>query len=138
MTEPSLSVVIPSFNRGGLIGRALKSVLAEINHADEIIVVDDGSTDHTAEIIEELSDRRIRYIRQSNAGAGTARNRGAAEASNELLAYLDSDDEWLPGKTEAQRTFMAAHSTLLNVLKDRAQLKNGSGHHNGWLFRMRV
>src|ERR1700688_231827 len=108
MTIPRVTVVIPTYNRGHLIHRALGSAIADIDGDDEIIVVDDGSTDATVDVIRKFEDPRIRYIRQANLGAGAARNRGTSEARNELVAYLDSDDEWIPGKTALQRRFLAA------------------------------
>jgi glycosyltransferase involved in cell wall biosynthesis len=113
MTNSPITVVIPTYNRGHLIHRALDSAIADIEADDEIIVVDDGSTDATADVIGKFKDSRIRYIRQANLGAGAARNRGTSEARHEFIAYLDSDDEWLPGKTALQRRFLAARSDVL-------------------------
>lgn len=90
------SVVVPLFNKRASIDRALDSVLAQ-GHVVEIVVVDDGSTDDGAEIVEQRSDPRIRLVRQSNQGVSAARNRGVKESRNELIAFLDADDEWLPG-----------------------------------------
>lgn len=100
--EPHLvSVVIPTYNRAHLIGRAIESVLDQTYPHVEVIVVDDGSTDNTREVVESY-DPRVRYIRQANAGAATARNTGLRVARGEFLALLDSDDEWFPWKLEAQ------------------------------------
>src|SRR4051812_41806571 len=106
--ELKVSVVIPTHNRERLIGRALRSALCQIRPEDEILIIDDGSTDGTEQVVRQFRDCRIRYIWQKNAGAGAARNRGATEATGELLAYLDSDDEWLPSKITLQRRFMTA------------------------------
>src|ERR1700688_1173182 len=106
MPELTVSTIIPTYNRGHLIGRALRSALQESGPQDEILVIDDGSADGTDRGIREFGDQRIRYIWQPNAGAGVARNRGAREAAKDLIAYLDSDDEWLPGKIVLQRRLM--------------------------------
>ena len=96
-----VSVVIPTYNRQDTILRALNSVFTQTYQALEIIVIDDGSTDQTAAIVAPFADR-IRYIRQHNQGVSKARNHGIAEASGEFVAFLDSDDEWLPTKIEKQ------------------------------------
>ncbi len=98
------SVVIPAYNRANTIERAINSVLHQTYQDFEVIVVDDGSKDNTAEIVRDLAskDHRIRYIHQENQGAQVARNRGIMEAQYEWIAFLDSDDEWLPKKLELQ------------------------------------
>ncbi len=92
----SISVVIPLYNKGPHIERALQSVLSQTSLPDEIIVVDDGSTDGSGEIVASLGDPRIRLIRQENQGVSAARNRGIAAAKGELIAFLDADDTWEP------------------------------------------
>lgn len=104
MRKPkTVSVVIPTYNRAHLVGDAIKSVLAQDikDCGIEILVVDDGSTDDTAEVVGRFGDR-VRYIRQENQGAGRARNRGIQEAKGEWIAFLDSDDRWLPYKLDLQ------------------------------------
>jgi len=113
MTDLRVSVVIPTYNRGHLIDRALSSAIVDIEGGDEIIVVDDGSSDATEGVVRKFADPRIRYIRQAHLGAGAARNRGTLEARHELITYLDSDDEWLPGKTALQRRFLEARDDVL-------------------------
>jgi len=89
-----VSVVIPAYNREALIGRAVLSALSQRPHGPaEVIVVDDGSTDATGDVAERLG---ARVIRQENKGEGEARNAGVAAATSTWLAFLDSDDEWLP------------------------------------------
>jgi glycosyltransferase involved in cell wall biosynthesis len=100
---PLVSVVVPTYNRAALIARTLRSVLDQSYRNLELLVVDDASTDGTAEAVAALDDPRIRYLRQdTNAGVAAARNRGIAEARGELIAFLDSDDAWLAGKLERQ------------------------------------
>jgi len=90
-----ISVVIPTFNRAGVVGRAVDSVLRQSYPPKQIIVVDDGSTDSTPEILRRYGDT-IEYVRQENAGASAARNRGILLARHPWIAFLDSDDYWMP------------------------------------------
>lgn len=96
----SVAAVIPAFNRRHLLGRSLGSVLAQTRRADDIIVVDDGSTDGTAEWLAATYPGVLRCVRQPNSGVSSARNAGLAAASCDYVAFLDSDDEWLPGHLE--------------------------------------
>ena len=91
-----ISVVIPLHNKASHIARALDSVLAQSVQPSEIIVVEDGSTDNSADVVARYEDKRIRLIRQSNQGVSAARNRGVSEARTDLIAFLDADDEWKP------------------------------------------
>ncbi len=90
-----VSAVIPTYNRGALVVRAVESALAQTHRLDEIIVVDDGSSDDTVERLAPYSDR-VNLVRQANAGGAAARNRGVREARNPWIAFLDSDDVWDP------------------------------------------
>lgn len=105
-----VSVVIPSFNRAYCIRKAVDSVLAQTHQDLEIIIVDDGSTDDTANVIHEAygADPRVRYLYQNNQGVAPARNVGLREAKGDFIALLDSDDIWLPWKIEAQLQCLAA------------------------------
>jgi len=96
-----VSVVIPTFNRARVVTRAIDSVLAQTYRPCEILVVDDGSTDNTAEVLQPYQDK-ILYIRQKNGGPSAARNRGIREAAGEFVAFLDSDDVWTSTKVERQ------------------------------------
>jgi glycosyltransferase involved in cell wall biosynthesis len=102
-----VSVIIPTFNRAAMVGDAIESALRQTYARKEIIVVDDGSVDETAAVLAGFGDR-IRVIRQSNAGAGAARNRAIDAARGELIAFLDSDDEWFDFKLELQVSVLQA------------------------------
>jgi glycosyltransferase involved in cell wall biosynthesis len=92
---PTIAAVIPAYNLGPYIGRAVESALRQTRALDEIFVVDDGSTDQTPQILAAFGGR-IRVIRQANAGASAARNAGILAATSDWIAFLDGDDEWLP------------------------------------------
>jgi len=98
----TVSAVIPTYNRRAQVLRALDSVLAQTVSVDEIIVVDDGSTDGTAEAIRSRYGSSVAVFSQGNAGVSAARNRGLREAKGEWMAFLDSDDSWFPNKIECQ------------------------------------
>jgi glycosyltransferase involved in cell wall biosynthesis len=106
---PAVSVVIPLYNKGPHIARALNSVLAQTFQDFEVIVVDDGSTDDGAGIVRGFDDPRIRLIQQANQGVSAARNRGVEGAEAELVAFLDADDEWLPKHLETINRLRAKH-----------------------------
>lgn len=100
-SAPLFSIVIPTHNRAEQVRRAIESCLAQTFAGFEVIVVDDGSNDGTDDVVASIADPRVRYLKQANAGAGAARNHGADAARGEFLAFLDSDDEFLPGKLAA-------------------------------------
>jgi glycosyltransferase involved in cell wall biosynthesis len=93
---PMVSVIVPLYNKGRVVARAMDSIFAQTFQDFELIVVDDSSTDNGPEIVKGYKDPRLRLIRQPNAGPGPARNRGARESSSPYLTFLDADDEWLP------------------------------------------
>lgn len=108
----TISAIIPTYNRARYLTRAINSVLIQLKPDDELIVVDDGSTDTTERVVARFGSR-IRYIKTTNSGAGASRNRGVCEAKSALVAFADSDDEWLPGKIQLQRTFMKDRPDIL-------------------------
>lgn len=100
--NPEITVVIPLYNGKKYISETIKSVLSQTYGNYETVVVDDGSTDGSFEILETSFKGRIRYFRQENSGISAARNKGIAEARGEFIAFLDHDDKWLPEKLEKQ------------------------------------
>lgn len=102
---PAVSVVIPAYNAAWCVGKAIDSVLAQDFPDLELIVVDDGSTDDTPAVLEAYGDS-IRVVQKSNGGLSSARNAGIDAARGELVAFLDADDWWLPGKLGCQVALM--------------------------------
>ncbi len=137
----TVSVIIPTYERSGVLGRAIESVLAQTRPADELIVVDDGSSDTTAELVASYPD--VRYERIGHAGVSAARNHGIAHARGDDLAFLDSDDEWLPTKLAEQLAALAeapehriCHTDEIWV-RDGRRVNPRRRHqkHGGWIFR---
>ena len=106
MEEKLVTVVIPTYNRAGIIARAINSAANQTYQNLEIIVVDDGSADDTESAVRAVGDSRVRYIRQNHANGNVARNRGISEAKGEYIAFLDSDDEWTEDKLSVQISAM--------------------------------
>ena len=117
MPDLTVSIVIPTYNRAHLLERALSSAVSECKPGDEVIVVDDGSTDNTEAVIRAFS-RYARYLIGEHRGAGAARNAGIRAAAGDLVAFLDSDDEWIPGKLSWQRTVLERFPNILFLFSD--------------------
>jgi len=120
----SISVVIPAHNRASLLPRALRSVLAQTLPPLEIIVVDDGSSDPTRQLIEQHFPR-VRYLYQANQGVSSARNRGIEAAHGDWIALLDSDDEWLPEKLRLQMQALQAQPGIRLCHTEEIWIRNG-------------
>lgn len=120
----NVSVIIPTYNRGHLIGRAIDSVLGQTYRDFEIIVIDDGSTDNTKDLLLDRYANKIRYISQQNRGVSAARNRGIREACGEFIAFLDSDDAWLSFKLAEQVEILDNNPDVSLVFSD-AELLEG-------------
>ena len=107
VTPPLISCVVPVFNGERFLTEALESIFAQTYRPIEVLVVDDGSTDGTADVLARFADR-IEVIRQENAGPAASRNRGLAAATGAFVAFQDADDIWLPEKLELQMECLAA------------------------------
>jgi glycosyltransferase involved in cell wall biosynthesis len=140
--ERKISVIIPSYNRVQVLGRAINSVLAQTFQDFEIIVVDDGSTDHTGDFIRKIQADNpqivIRYFFQQNQGPAAARNLGIEKSSGEYIAFLDSDDEWVPQKLERQIACLEAQAEKDRVgivFSDISYISRGIVKYEGFLKR---
>ncbi len=103
LPKPLVTVIIPTYNRAQMVKRAIDSVLEQSYTHWELLVIDDASTDETAEVVQSMTDGRIHYLRHdTNRGGSAARNTGLAQAQGAYIAFLDSDDAWLPTKLEKQ------------------------------------
>ena len=109
---PIVSVVISTYNRSKLLPHAIRSVLSQDRQDFEIIVIDDGSTDETSQVVACFSDPRIRYFYQTNSGLAAGRNAGISESRGKYIVFLDDDDVFLPNKLSVQVSFMEAHRDL--------------------------
>lgn len=121
--EPTFSVIIPTFNRESSIKRAIESVQAQSWRKFEIIVVNDGSTDSTKDLLEEVVG--IRVINQKNHGVSHARNRGVEIAKADWICFLDSDDEWLPQKLECQAKYIEENPRVQCIHTEEIWIRNG-------------
>lgn len=138
-----VSVITPTFNRGHLIGEAIQSVLEQNSRDFEIIVVDDGSTDGTADVVKSFSDERVKYIYQENRGRSNARNHALNIAAGRYIAFLDSDDLYLPGKLELQVAYLDTHPevgmvyTSAYCMNEEGTLLSDSyrASVSGWIYK---
>ena len=122
--KPLVSVIIPTYNRGRVVQEAIDSVLNQDFGDYELIVVDDGSDDNTPEILGAYG-KAITVLQQPNKGVSAARNSGIAEAAGQLIAFLDSDDLWLPGKLTAQVKFFEENADALINQTQEVWVRNG-------------
>ncbi len=121
---PQVSVIIPTYNRAAMVKEAIASVLAQSYADRELIVVDDGSTDETKAAVTSFLPQ-LTYVYQAHRGVSAARNRGAAMARGEYLAFLDSDDLWLAGKLKRQIRFMTSHPEARICYTDEIWIRRG-------------
>ncbi len=120
---PKISVIIPAYNRCQMLKQAVDSVLSQDFTDFELIVSDDGSTDHTQEMLRAYENRII-FIRQENKGVSAARNRGIISASGDLIAFLDSDDLWMPEKLSEQVAFFNSNPDALICQTEEIWIRN--------------
>ena len=142
-SSPLVSIIIPTFNRSEYLPRAIGSVLKQTFKDFELIVVDDGSTDKTCQLLDSFSDPRIRYESQPNRGVSSARNRGIRNSNGTFLSFLDSDDEWMPSKLEKQLEALEDNPDYMIVHTEEMWFRNGQRinqknkhrKYGGWVFR---
>lgn len=141
MTAPLVSVIIPTFNRAAWVGEAIASVCAQTYTPQEVIVVDDGSQDATAEVVHTFGSA-MTYLPRPHAGVSAARNAGVAQSHGEFVAFLDSDDLWLPGKVAAQIALFQQYPDTQVCYTDEVWIRHGvrvnqkriHHKHSGWMF----
>jgi glycosyltransferase involved in cell wall biosynthesis len=123
--EPGLvSVIIPCYNRAHIVRDTIDSLLAQTYRTFEALVIDDGSTDHTREVMSRYTDSRIRYFYRANGGLSAARNSGLDAAKGEFIAFLDSDDLWHPWKLAAQVEIFRRHSEAGLIWSDMSTFRD--------------
>lgn len=126
--KDKISIIVPTYNRAQVIARSINSILTQTYENFELLILDDGSTDDTRNVIERFEDERIRYIRlKDNSGASHARNVGIQMATCEYIAFQDSDDVWLPEKLEKQMQKMVHASEKVGLVYCRMNGKGRNG-----------
>lgn len=133
MEQPVVSVVIPTWNRAGVVCEAVESALSQRENGLEIIVVDDGSTDNTSGLLLSRFGPRIRLLQlPRRLGIGAARNAGVSVATGQLLAFLDSDDVWLPGKLDAELEVLKRYPNAEAIVSDSQVFIEGQPNPTTW------
>jgi len=142
MDDPTrISVIIPTYNRAVALEKAIQSVLAQTHRNYELLVIDDGSTDNTHSVVQKYRGR-MRYYSKLHAGVSSARNLGLEKSEGSWVAFLDSDDYWLPLKLEKQLRFLLDHPGMLVAQTDEQWIRNGvpvnpmkkHRKYSGWIF----
>ncbi len=128
---PKVSVIIPTYNQSILLGDTVRSVLAQTEKDFEVLIVDDGSTDDTGDVVHKLSDNRIRYFYKSNGGTSSARNFGLSKAKGCYVAFLDHDDLWpenylyvMISRLDVNNQYDAAYSPITVIYPDGQKVKS--------------
>lgn len=139
---PTVSAVIPTYNREAFLRDAIRSACEQTFSNIEIVVVDDGSGDGSCDVVRTLGDSRIRYFYRDHAGVSAARNFGVSKSKAPFIAFLDSDDLWLPDKVEAQLGFFESNGDVSICQSEEIWMRYGrrvnpmAKHrkHSGWIF----
>jgi glycosyltransferase involved in cell wall biosynthesis len=125
--ETLVSIIIPTYNRAHLIGETIQSVLEQTYSNWELLIIDDGSTDHTEDIIRQYHDKRIKYLKKKHTGfIGITRNFGINHANGALIAFLDSDDLWRKDKLALQISLLNKHPETAFILSNGDQFGEGA------------
>lgn len=136
-----ISVIIPTYNRANHLQQALHSVIRQTAQPDEIIIVDDGSNDNTKTIVNDFPSN-VKYLYQNNNGVSSARNSGIKQATGDFIAFLDSDDQWLPEKLEKQIAALHKNPDIYICHTEEIWIRNGirvnqmkkHAKKGGWIF----
>jgi glycosyltransferase involved in cell wall biosynthesis len=135
-SQASISVIVPTYNSARFIGEALDSILAQTLQPEQVIVVDDGSTDDTAGVVGRYQDRRIQYLRQTHLGIASARNAGLDAARGEYITFLDADDRWRTIFLEMMHAFLSEDPTVGSVFANFMRFQHSTGKQLGDQFRL--
>ncbi|MCB0391222.1 MAG: glycosyltransferase [Bdellovibrionales bacterium] len=126
MSNFFVSIVLPTYNRKSTLARAIKSILQQTHSSWELLIIDDGSTDNSMELLDSIEDSRVHWLTlPSNKGVSTARNKGIEQSKYDWIALIDSDDEWLPNKLEEQINFIERHPSYQFVHCDEIWIRRG-------------
>lgn len=129
MTEPLVSVILPTYNRAEMMIKAARSVLSQTYTNIELVIVDDHSTDDTETLAKSIDDKRVRYLRnETNMGANHTRNRGILNSHGEFLALVDDDDLWLPEKIKRQIELFQSSPENVGLVYCGFRVQTGNGH----------
>lgn len=128
-SHPFFSIIIPTYNRKSFLKHAVDSALKQTFQDFELIVIDDGSTDGTIDLIREYNDPRVRYEFHKNNGPASARNRGLKKAKGEFIAFLDSDDQWVPQKLEKFHKSITQHPDIKIFHSEERWYREGKLHN---------
>jgi glycosyltransferase involved in cell wall biosynthesis len=132
-TAPLVSIILPTYNRAATLDRAIASVLAQSYKNFELLVIDDGSTDATPALVKAMKDDRIRFLQQDeNQGVAAARNRGLSAAKGRLIAFLDSDDAWMPAKLDRQVSLMQSSPERVGLIYTGLVIRQTGGMIDTW------
>jgi glycosyltransferase involved in cell wall biosynthesis len=131
----TVSVIIPAYNSGLYIGQAIDSLLMQKRPPDQIIIVNDGSSDNTRAIVRKYEDPRLVYVEQENRGISAARNRGLSLAASDYIGFLDSDDRWRPTMLEKQLAVLEGNSSIVCSFTNFVRFEEKSKRELGDQFR---
>jgi len=124
LSKPLISIVLPTYNRKGVLERAINSVIKQSYHNWELIIIDDGSTDGTDKLMKRYEKQNnIKYIKQPNRGVSISRNKGISLSKGEYIAFIDSDDEWIEEKLETQVVFINRYNEIALTFSNASLIK---------------
>ncbi len=141
---PNVSVIIPTYNRSGLVTEAVESVLNQTYSDLEVLVIDDGSTDDTRTVVEQMQDSRVKYYYKNNSGPAAARNLGLDKSKGQYISFLDSDDLWPPEYLETiidqldkNKDYNATYTRVICIQQDgtKADMSTDKRYKSGWMTK---